>query len=59
MTNEIETDERDGFAFAVDRGEILDTRSEIERVGELGETAEEVLREATGRGEQEIGFTGE
>jgi hypothetical protein len=59
MTDEVETDKRDGFAFTVDGGEIFDARSEIERVGELGEMAEEVFREASSRGEDEIGFARE
>jgi hypothetical protein len=59
MTNEIEANERDGFAFTVDGGKILDARSEIERVWEFGEMPEEAFGKATGRGENEIGFAGE
>ncbi len=56
MTDEVETDEGDRFAFAVDRGEILDSRGEIERVWELGEMAEEVFSKAPRRRKNEIGF---
>jgi hypothetical protein len=50
LTDKIKTYEGDGFTLAFDRGEVFDARSEIERVGKLGETAKQVFVKATGRG---------
>ena len=51
MADEIETDERDGFALAIDRREVFNAGSKIERIRELGEIGEELFVDATRGGE--------